>query len=83
MNPDDESIDTNVGLHDVRAAMEWIAKYIHKFGGDKSKITVMGESAGGGVLLHTITANGGKGTPPPFQQVFIYPSPSPSAKEER
>jgi carboxylesterase type B len=64
-----EDIDQNVGLHDTGAAFEWIRMHIHKFGGDKDRVTAMGESAGGSVVLHHITANGGRGEPIPFQQV--------------
>ena len=64
-------IDANIGLHDSLAAMEWVEKYISKFGGDKGKVTVMGESAGGGVIMHTITSNGGEGKKLPFQQVCL------------
>jgi len=67
-------IDVNIGLHDSLAAMEWVEKYISRFGGNKDKVAVMGESAGGGVIMHTITSNGGEGKKLPFQQVYIYPS---------
>ena len=59
---------SNVALHDQRFALEWVQKYIHLFGGDKNRVTVFGESAGGGSIMHQITAYGGlKGTVP-FQQ---------------
>jgi carboxylesterase type B len=67
--PEQPDIDMNAGLHDTRAALEWIKTYISKFGGDGNQITVMGESAGGGIIMHHITANGGEGKPLPFQQV--------------
>ena len=51
--------------------MEWVEKYISKFGGNKDKVTVMGVSAGGGVIMHTITSNGGEGKKLPFQQVYL------------
>ena len=50
----------NAGLHDQRFALEWIKQHISKFGGDPSRVTVFGESAGGGSIMHQITAYGGK-----------------------
>jgi acetylcholinesterase len=43
---------SNLGLHDQRFALEWVQKYIHLFGGDKDRVTVFGESAGGGSIMH-------------------------------
>lgn len=57
----------NAGLHDQRFALEWVQKYIHLFGGDKDRVTVFGESAGGGSVMHQITAYGGEKGPVPFQ----------------
>ena len=42
----------NAGLLDAAFALQWIETHIHKFGGDRNKITVSGESAGAGALLH-------------------------------
>ncbi|KAA8905480.1 Alpha/Beta hydrolase protein [Sphaerosporella brunnea] len=80
--PPDEDVDKNIGLHDTRMAMDWIGKYISKFGGDTEKITVMGISAGAGVILHQIVSYGGNGTKLPFQQAILQsPGWSPEANE--
>ncbi|KAF1989503.1 alpha/beta-hydrolase [Aulographum hederae CBS 113979] len=60
----------NAGLYDQRFALEWIQKNIHLFGGDPQKVTVIGESAGGGSIMHQITAYGGTRGPVPFQRAI-------------
>ncbi|KAI9904635.1 hypothetical protein N3K66_001164 [Trichothecium roseum] len=66
----DDVILPNAGLHDQRLAFNWIQDYIHLFGGDKTKVTVMGQSAGGGSIMHHITAEGGNATAP-FDRAII------------
>lgn len=58
----------NLGMHDCLAAARWTAKYVGRFGGDPNRVTVLGQSAGAGIIGLLTVLNGGKGKLP-FQQV--------------
>ncbi|KAK5994298.1 Carboxylesterase patB [Cladobotryum mycophilum] len=60
---------SNVGLLDQRLALQWIQANIHKFGGDPDNVTIMGVSAGGGSVMHQVTAYGGR-KPAPFRRAI-------------
>ena len=45
--PGDSNTTSNIGLRDARLAVEWVRDNIQQFGGDSSKITIVGQSSGG------------------------------------
>ncbi|KAA8569504.1 hypothetical protein EYC84_001130 [Monilinia fructicola] len=66
----ESKVTANAGLLDQRLALEWVQTNIHLFGGDPNRVTVMGESAGAGSILHHITAYGGTKDRAPFQRAI-------------
>lgn len=56
----DEIKDFNSGLLDQRMLLEWVQENIRSFGGDPSRVTIFGESAGAGAVGYHLTAHGGR-----------------------
>ncbi|KZT28132.1 putative triacylglycerol lipase [Neolentinus lepideus HHB14362 ss-1] len=50
----------NNGLWDQRKALEWVKKYISRFGGDPDHVVLGGDSAGAGSIVYHLTAYGGR-----------------------
>ncbi|KAM0325862.1 hypothetical protein ACHAQA_007165 [Verticillium albo-atrum] len=51
---------TNLMLHDQRQALVWIQENVARFGGDASRVTIMGESAGAMSVGFHLVAYGGR-----------------------
>lgn len=66
----DGDLTKNAGLLDQRLALEWVQEHISLFGGNKSQVTLIGESAGAGSAVAQITAYGGEQAPVPFSKVI-------------
>lgn len=52
----------NCGLRDQLAALAWVREHAAAFGGDPGRITVMGESAGAGSILHLLASPSAAGS---------------------
>jgi carboxylesterase type B len=64
----------NVGMRDQRLALEWVKENIQSFGGDSTRITAYGLSAGGTFIsLQTMAYGGENGAP--FQQAWVISGP--------
>uniref|UniRef100_H2XUP7 Carboxylic ester hydrolase n=1 Tax=Ciona intestinalis TaxID=7719 RepID=H2XUP7_CIOIN len=63
----------NQGLKDQQFAMRWVQENIHKFGGDKDKITLFGNSAGAqAIMFHLVSST----SEPLFHQAIMQSNPS-------
>ncbi|KAE9964974.1 hypothetical protein BLS_007936 [Venturia inaequalis] len=71
----------NAGFWDQRAVLEWIQENIHLVNGDKDDVSVWGESAGAGSIMHQLVAFGG--TQPPMFKKAIIQSPANNPQHDR
>jgi carboxylesterase type B len=59
----------NAGLLDMNFALQWVQKHIRQFGGDPSRVTIAGESAGAGAVIYQAMAYGGEQDESLFENV--------------
>ena len=56
LSTEDKIVPGNNGLKDQNQAIRWVRENIAEFGGDRNRITIFGESAGGAsVHYHMIS----------------------------
>lgn len=58
---------------DAWAAYQWVVRNAASFGGDPSRIAVMGESAGGNLAINVAIMARDEGEAEPVHQVLVYP----------
>lgn len=61
----------NAGLYDLSLGLGWVQQHIYMYGGDLSRVTLLGESSGAAMTVYQITAYGGTRGDAPFQQAYV------------
>ena len=69
----DRPVDSNLGLRDQVAALEWVHRNIAAFGGDPDNVTIFGESAGAAAVTTLLATPAAKGL---FRQAIAQSSPA-------
>lgn len=71
----DAPVDSNLAVRDVMLALEWVQTHIAAFGGDPARVTVFGESAGGGIVSTLLAVPSARGL---FSRAIVESSPASS-----
>ena len=53
----------NAGFYDQKLLLSWVSKYIRRVGGDPDQLSLWGESAGAGSIVHHLVAKNGTEDP--------------------
>ncbi|MGK9148503.1 carboxylesterase/lipase family protein [Plantibacter flavus] len=70
-----DEADSNLAIRDVLLALEWVQANIAAFGGDPARVTVFGESAGGGIVSTLLAVPSARGL---FARAIVQSSPATS-----
>ncbi|MBF6081987.1 carboxylesterase/lipase family protein [Nocardia cyriacigeorgica] len=70
---DERPFDSNLGLRDQIAALEWVRTNIAAFGGDPGNVTIFGESAGAHAVLSLLATPSAAGL---FHQAIAQSAPA-------
>jgi para-nitrobenzyl esterase len=73
-----QAVRENYGYLDQLAALKWVHRNIAAFGGDPAKVTIAGESAGGGSVLTMLTSPMARGL---FRATILESPGIPSPRE--
>jgi para-nitrobenzyl esterase len=71
--------DSNIGLRDVLFALHWVQQNIAAFGGAPDRVTLFGESAGGGIVTTLLTTPAAEGL---FAAAIAQSSPATSVYDQ-
>ncbi|KAK9468723.1 Carboxylesterase [Lipomyces arxii] len=57
----DDGTNTNFAIKDALLALKWVKKNIHRFDGDKKRVTLAGQSSGATLIRGVLSSKKGKG----------------------
>ncbi|MFI5508138.1 carboxylesterase/lipase family protein [Mycobacterium sp. NPDC051804] len=74
-----DGFETNLGLRDVLFALQWVRNNIAGFGGDPTRVTLFGESAGAGIVTTLLASPAAEGL---FSAAIAQSSPATSIYDQ-
>lgn len=72
---EDTVFESNLGLRDMIAGLEWVQRCVESFGGDPTNVTVFGESSGGASITTLMTSPKAEGL---FHRAIVQSAPATS-----